>query len=322
MGRDQARRIHSRPDRRSRPRLRQKREARSARERKKFRARREREIRRECRDQRLNRASPRSAHSRADHHCRAMKFAALLLLYYLAASAAAQDIDATGAIKRCDPASVRGCVQPLAPSVVSTASPFAVDCNGYASPNHYHNAPVEPWVAIDPKNPRHFIGVWQQDRWADGASSALVAAASFDGGRTWNESWAHFSTCSGGSYARASDPWISFAPDGTAHQISLSVSQDLVVSAVLASKSSDGGLTWSDPVTLIQDGAGAFNDKESITADPYDSSYVYAVWDRSTGSNSTSRQPMWFARSTDGGDTWEKPRVAYDPGTNAGTTGN
>ena len=86
----------------------------------------------------------------------------------------------------------------------------------------------------------------------------------------------------GGDFDRASDPWVTFAPNGDAYQISLSVSADTLTSAILVSRSSDGGDTWSEPVTLIREtSASNFNDKESITADPTNSNYVYAVWDRS-----------------------------------------
>jgi hypothetical protein len=30
---------------------------------------------------------------------------------------------------------------------------------------NYLNAEVEPFVAVDARNPQHFVGVWQQDRW-------------------------------------------------------------------------------------------------------------------------------------------------------------
>ena len=63
-----------------------------------------------------------------------------------------------------------------------------------------------------------------------------------------------------------------------------------------------------------------FNDKQTITADPTDASYVYAVWDRLVfpGSERASvvasfrtsafSGPAWFARSTDAGLTWEPAR--------------
>src|SRR5262249_19656458 len=148
------------------------------------------------------------------------------------------------------------------------------------------------------------------------------------GGRTWMTSYAPFSICGGGTFQRASDPWVSIAPDGTVHQISLSLSGNgntpNTISSILVSRSIDGGLTWTTPVTLIADAQTAFNDKESITADLHDSNLVYATWDRSLGStnNRTYHQPAWFSRSTDGGKTWEQPRIILDPGANAYTLGN
>src|SRR5579864_7064572 len=98
-------------------------------------------------------------------------------------------------------------------SQVSIPSPFPSDCNGRQSGINYRNGTVEPWVAADPSNPQHLVGVWQQDRWSNGGASGLLSATSFDGGQTWIPSYAHFTRCSGGTadnggnYDRASDPW-------------------------------------------------------------------------------------------------------------------
>jgi hypothetical protein len=82
---------------------------------------------------------------------------------------------------------------------------------------------------------------------------------------------------------------------------------------VVVSRSSDGGLTWSAPIEVIRDGAGFFNDKETITADPTDSRYVYAAWDRLNTAAGTSGGPTLFARSTDGGASWEPARAIFTP---------
>ena len=48
-------------------------------------------------------------------------------------------------------------------------------------------------------------------------------------------------------------------------------------------RSTDGGASWEDPIVLIEDTNPRFlNDKNSITADPNDANFVYAVWDRSS----------------------------------------
>ena len=130
----------------------------------------------------------------------------------------------------------------------------------------------------------------------------------------------------GGDYERASDPWVSFGPDGSVYQIALAADAPetgQAVTAILVSKSTDGGTTWGTPVTLIRDQQpDGFDDKESITADPTDARYVYAVWDRLTspapGAGQGPPAPqaaaaVMLSRSTDGGVTWEAPRVIYDP---------
>ena len=69
------------------------------------------------------------------------------------------------------------------------------------------------------------------------------------------------------------------------------------------------------PVELESDyGSLFFNDKESVTIDPTDTRYVYAVWDRLDTGN---RGPTRFARSQDGGLSWEPAVTIYDPGAGA-----
>src|SRR5207248_462214 len=87
-------------------------------------------------------------------------------------------------------------------------------------------------------------------------------------------------------------------------------------SAVLVSRSVDGGRNWSNPTTLISDGADHFNDKESITADPTDARYVYAVWDRLSPQGDG---PTYFSRTANSGVTWEAARAIYDPGVDSQT---
>src|SRR4029453_9684788 len=89
----------------------------------------------------------------------------------------------------------------------------------------------------------------------------------------------------GGDFDRSSDPWVSFGPDGTAYQVSLSFNATNNVNAVLASRSTAGGGHWSEPWTILRDSgerdvAYAFNDKESVTADALTPGYAYAAWDR------------------------------------------
>ena len=220
---------------------------------------------------------------------------------------------------------------PAAPLVrVSGPSPFGSNCGGaLPGSTSYQNAEVEPFVAVNPLNPSNLIGVWQQDRWSDGGAHGLMTGYSMDNGNTWHNQPLAMSICAGGdnannaNYARASDPWVTFSPNGTAYAISISFSGESLtpssIGGVLVSRSTDGGATWGTAQALIVDGASAFDDKESITADPTDSNYVYAVWDRLTAGG---LGPSYFSRTTDGGGTWETARPIYDPGIDNQTIGN
>jgi hypothetical protein len=213
---------------------------------------------------------------------------------------------------------------------LSAASPFAPGCDGAAvTGTLYQDAEVEPSLAVDPLDPTHLLAAWQQDRWSDGGAHSVVTAASFDTGHTWSTAMPTVAICAGGSaangahYERASDPWVTFAADGTAYLLSLSFSGAIQASgssgAVLVLRSSDGGSSWGAPATLISDGSAAFNDKGAISADAIDAHYVYAAWDR-LGANNTG--PTWFARTSDGGASWEAAHVIYDPGAGNQTIGN
>jgi hypothetical protein len=213
---------------------------------------------------------------------------------------------------------------------VTGATPFAAGCDGVpAVGTLYTSTEVEPMISVNPRNPNNLVGVWQQDRWSNGGARGLVSGASLDGGRTWMQSMAAFSHCTGGiaanggDYARASDPWVSFAPDGSVYQVSLSFNGGVLAagssSAILVSRSTDGGMTWANPTTVIRDGAAFFNDKDSITADPTDGRLVYAVWDRL---DSQTHAPSYFSRTTDSGVSWETARAIYDPGPLAQTINN
>jgi hypothetical protein len=215
---------------------------------------------------------------------------------------------------------------------VSGLSPLAPGCDGVpATGALYRGAEVEPMLARAPTDPNHLIGVWQQDRWSDGGAAGQGTGVSFDGGRTWSRTQAALSRCTGGNaanggdYPRVSDPWVTIAPDGAAYQIGIAFGGGLLqpnsFGAVLVSRSADGGLTWGPATTLLHDDSTAFSDKESITADPTNASFVYATWERFAGS-SEGPAPTWLARTTDGGVTWEPARQIYDPGGTNSTLNN
>jgi hypothetical protein len=211
---------------------------------------------------------------------------------------------------------------------------FAANCNGAPQTGTlYPNSEVEPFVTVNPQDQAHIVGVWQQDRWSNGGAQGLLTGVSRDGGTTWTRTQAHFSRCAGGTtrnggdYERASDPWVTFGPGGSVYQISLSFDDSDGNQAVLASRSLDGGASWSEPAVLARDTSFDIGlDKESITADPHDRRFVYAVWDRLVGLTSSDPNdffgPVWFSRTTNGGASWEPARIIFDPGPDAQTIGS
>jgi Neuraminidase (sialidase) len=100
-------------------------------------------------------------------------------------------------------------------------------------------------------------------------------------------------------------------------------------------KSTDGGLTWSAPIVLVDENTPEhINDKNSITADPFDSNFVYAVWSRTrfpsderwshslSSFPSSFRGEAFFSRTTDGGATWETSHAIYAPDANQYAAGH
>ena len=215
---------------------------------------------------------------------------------------------------------------------VSVSQPATFgNCNGAAqSGTLYSGTALEPSLIVNPQNSNNLVAEWQQERWSTGGSQALNLGASFDGGMTWIITNADFSVCTGGTaqnagnYLRASNGWLTVSTTGLVYALSLSFSGGALTAgssnAQLVARSIDGGNTWGAPVALIADGAGFFNDKGSITADPFDANYVYAVWDRL--SSSPSGGPSYFAVTADGGNTWQPAVSIYDPGTGNQTIGN
>jgi hypothetical protein len=217
-------------------------------------------------------------------------------------------------------------VGPVVPA--SGHSPYPAGCESPGQVGTVHRGgEVEPFVAADPRNPLHLISVWQQDRWSNGGANGLHGKVSVNGGVSWRTMQPPpFTFCAGGTaangggYARASDPWVTISPNGTAYFMALIVDFGANVIGMTVARSTDGGLTWGPITTLIRDNQDEFfDDKNSITADPTDSQFAYAVWDRLTADN---RGPTFLARTSNGGRSWEPARSIFDPGVGFQTIGN
>jgi hypothetical protein len=195
-----------------------------------------------------------------------------------------------------------------------------------AGGTNYRNSETETHLSVNPADPNNMIAAYHQDRWSTGAASEIGISYTFDGGATWQQTVVPLSDCLGGRFDRISDPWVDHASDGTAYLHVLWTGRDGENSqgGMLVTRSVDGGVTWSEPIIqvdfnypAVQSGnfvalnGSKLNDKNTLTVDPNDDNFIYAVWDR-VGIFDKGAAPTVFTRSTDGGQSWEPVRNIYN----------
>jgi len=188
----------------------------------------------------------------------------------------------------------------------------------------HHGSAAEPTIAVNPKNPCNIVASWQQDRLNNGGGLDLGIGYSFDAGNTWHRTEIPFQICSGGSFQRATDVWLSFAADGSkvylcaivfnrTTQVGMQTQQSVIVCF-----STNGGKSWSTPTLLsptrftLEQPHFPTDDKNSITADPNTKTHAYAVWSRYPNLAAFHSNAL-ISRTTDSGMTWSKPRILYNP---------
>ncbi|QFY08953.1 exo-alpha-sialidase [Nonomuraea phyllanthi] len=151
------------------------------------------------------------------------------------------------------------------------------------------------------------VAAQQAGRFFDGGASGIAFAASADDGATWTRGVLPGITAfGGGPYQRVSDPSVAFdARHGVwlISSLALTDTRGVTGAAVLTSRSTDGGLTWDEPVTTAVAGEGDL-DKSWIACDntprsPYHGR-CYTVFDDAAAGHAVT-----VSRSTDGGLTWE-----------------
>jgi len=148
------------------------------------------------------------------------------------------------------------------------------------------------------------VSVFQSGRFFDGGSSDIGWATSTDNGATWKNGFLPGTTpysTPAGPYARVSDPSVAFdAKHGVWITSFLGLTNGSAVD-VDVSRSTDGGLTWSNPIPV--NNTGVFNDKNWSACDDTASSKFYGnCYTEFDNVNQNDLEQM--STSTDGGSTW------------------
>ena len=204
----------------------------------------------------------------------------------------------------------------------------------------FNNAEVEPQVAVSGSNA---IATFHQDRKSNGGAHGIGVGFSTNGGASWTSTTISLNACGPGAVDpslanmfRASDPWVSFGPDGTAYfsALSFNISVPNNANAVVAARSTDGGATWDHvqpiPGAIFQT-ADQSTDKNSTTADPVHAGTAYTVWDTLIEPTDNPDDnphaaaysgPAYFSKTTDFGAHWSQATVMVDTKNRSQTIGN
>lgn len=190
----------------------------------------------------------------------------------------------------------------------------------------YHGSSVEPTIAVNPRNAKKMVAVWQQDRLSNGGALLAGAAYSWDGGHHWHKSCIPFQVCQGGISQRSGDEWLSYSADGSKVYLCASVLNATKEPntenqwGVVVTVSEDDGATWSEPrylfssMNYISEPSKQFanSDKNSITADPNNPDNAIAVWANFNPSASVHGVAQ-SSYTNNGGKTWSAVQQVYDP---------
>jgi hypothetical protein len=166
----------------------------------------------------------------------------------------------------------------------------------YTDAQAQHNTEVEPDTYAFGST---IVSAFQVGRVSGGGSSNIGWATSTDGGTTWTHGYLPgITTNGGGTFGQVSDASVGYDARHNVWLIStIGISGNSVV--VLTSRSTDGGLTWGNPVTT----ATGSNDKNWIVCDNTAASphygNCYTEYDITSSGDS-----IRMRTSTDGGATW------------------
>ena len=174
----------------------------------------------------------------------------------------------------------------------------------YTNTTSQHKTEVEPDTLSSGST---IVSAFQVGRFFNGGSSNIGFATSTKGGKNFKNGFLPGTTpvsTPTGIYARTSDPSVAFDAKHGVWLISflgLFPNGNTRAVDVLVSRSTDGGLSWSDPVPVNTD--GHFNDKNWTVCDNTSSSPFFGNCYTEFDDN-TLGDLIQMSTSSDGGLTW------------------
>jgi hypothetical protein len=221
------------------------------------------------------------------------------------------------ASRACVIAIVTGVLLAGAASAQAAVPLTRVFTDPFTNTTSQHKTAVEPdtfafgsTLVTTTQSGRFFDGGSSGIGWATlNASGAVVGSGTLPGITTHNGN--------GGIYDRVSDPSVAYdAAHSTWMISSIPITTSLQVPVVFVNRSTNGGLTWSSPVTVTTSSTADL-DKNWTVCDNHPASpfygHCYTTWDDHANGNR-----LFVSTSTNGGVSWGPPRATANNATGLG----
>jgi hypothetical protein len=200
----------------------------------------------------------------------------------------------------------------LAAPAAANAALTKISTDPFTNTTSQHATEVEPDTFA---NGSTVVSAFQVGRFFNGGATDIGWATSGDGGATWAAGFMPGLTATsgmpgstGGPFERVSDASVAYdAAHSTWLVSSIPIESNLVVPEVFINRSTDGGLTWSDPASIPPPVANKVDlDKNWTVCDNNSGSsfygHCYTEFD-----NFGQDDLEYMSTSTDGGQTWSAP---------------
>ena len=179
----------------------------------------------------------------------------------------------------------------------ATGQPAAADVANVRVSDDRYGVHVEPSVAVNPRNLRQLLAACQVSPTAN--PEFIACYLSVDGGATWRSGG--LPQLPANAAKTGDDVTVAFDAQGRGYVCATSYAGGR---AIYVWRTDDGGRSFSAPVTLL---SGQYCDHPWLAVGPGQTPAqrnVYAVW-----SAGDQRSGLGFTRSTDGGESFEVPRM-------------